>query len=178
MSFSEAMRRPFTFASTAAVALCALPCFAEPLVIALNDPKVTIRIPDVESFAMEPHPLMAKNPNARLMGGGKSGVTASLLLPTSGADTPATQCASWVAGGVLQRYAPALSELKIVAAGTNAHVLIFSFKVGDLEQLKAFVVSGTGKGHCVEVHISNLNPTSDERAKWFSGFRGVTVVTQ
>jgi len=39
-------------------------------------------------------------------------------------------------------------------------------KVAGAEQLKAFVVSGNGKGHCIEVHASRVGATEQQRKEW------------
>ena len=141
-------------------------------------PKFTILIPDLEAFALGLHPNAATQPTARLLGSTPNGITLSVLTPTTSPDTTPAQCASWLAGTVLSRYAPDLDALQLVKAGNNAYVLVFPFKVDALEQLKAFVVSGNGKGQCLEIHISRIGASTQERQLWLNGFRNVRVQTE
>jgi hypothetical protein len=39
-------------------------------------------------------------------------------------------------------------------------------------------VSGNGKGHCIEVHVSRVDATEQQRKEWLAGFRGVRVEAQ
>ena len=163
------------FAST----LVALSGFAsaQPMEVKLESPSAIIRIPDIEAFDLGAHPNKATQPTARLFGS-KGTTTLSVLAPTSGPDTSPLQCASWLAGNVLSRFAPPLDSVQFVKARENAFVLVFPLRIAGLEQLKAFVVTGNGKGHCVEVHISRLGATEKERVEWLAGFRSVRVEAQ
>jgi hypothetical protein len=147
---------------------------AEPLEIKIKSPAATIRIPDLEAFKLGVHPDNAAQPAAKLFGR-KSGVTVSVLTPTAEANTTAAQCASWLAGQVLFRFAPPLETVQFVRVGESAYVLVFPLKLGGVEQLKAFVVSGNGKGHCIEVHASRVDATEQQRKEWLAGFKGVRV---
>jgi hypothetical protein len=150
---------------------------AEPLEIKIKSPAATIRIPDIEAFKLGVHPDNAAQPAAKLFGR-KSGVTVSVLTPTADANTTAAQCASWLAGQVLFRFAPPLEMVQFVRVGESAYVLVFPLKLGGVEQLKAFVVSGNGKGHCIEVHASRVDATEQQRKEWLAGFKGVRVEVQ
>ena len=99
----------------------------------------------------------------------------SVLAPTAEASTTSLQCAGWLGGSAVSRFAPDLGAVQFIRAGDNAWVVLFPFTVVPIEQLKAFVVSGNGKGHCLEVHISRTNATAEQRQQWFSGFRNVRV---
>jgi hypothetical protein len=147
---------------------------AEPLEIKIQSPAATIRIPDLEAFKLGVHPMNATQPAAKLLGE-KNGVTVSVLTPTADANTTAAQCASWAAGQVLFRFAPPLETVQFVRVGESAYVLVFPLKVRGIEQLKAFIVSGNGKGHCIEVHVSRAGATAQQRKEWLAGFRGVRV---
>jgi hypothetical protein len=147
---------------------------AEPLEIKIQSPAATIRIPDLEAFKLGVHPDNAKQPGAKLFGR-KSGVTVSVLTPTAEANTTAAQCASWLAGQVLSRYAPPLETVQFVRVGDSAYVLVFPLKLGGVEQLRAFIVSGNGKSHCIEVQASRVDATEQQRKEWLAGFRGVRV---
>ena len=150
---------------------------AEPLEIKIQSPTATIRIPDLEAFKLGVHPDNAKQPGAKLFGR-KNGVTLSVLTPTADAKTTAAQCASWLAGQVLVRFAPPLDTVQFVRLGEGAYVLVFPLKLGGVDQLKAFIVSGNGKGHCIEVQASRVDATEQQRTAWLAGFKGVRVEAQ
>jgi hypothetical protein len=150
---------------------------AEPLEIKIQSPAATIRIPDLEAFKLGVHPDNATQPGAKLFGR-KSGVTVSVLTPTAQANTTASQCASWLAGQVLSRYAPPLETVQFVRVGESAYVLVFPLKLGGVEQLKAYIVSGNGKSHCIEVQASRVDATAQQRKEWLAGFKGVRVEAQ
>ena len=99
----------------------------------------------------------------------------SVLVPTADPSTTAAQCASWLAGSVISRFAPDLNTLQLLKAGDNAWVLLFPLEMPPLTQLKAYVVSGNGKGQCLEVHISRNQPTDEQRKQWLEGLRSVKV---
>ena len=161
-----------------AVGLSLFSASAQPFEARVEAPNFTISIPDFPQFVVGPHPNAPMQPSARLFGAAGNGLTLSVLTPTAEASTSASQCASWLAGTVLSRFAPDLGSVQIIQAGENAYVLVFPLKIGPLEQLKAFVVSGNGKGHCLETHISRIGATEQERQQWLAGFRNVRVVAQ
>jgi hypothetical protein len=155
----------------------ALSADAQGLEIRLTDPALSVSIPDLAPLELGPHPNASSQPTARLFGSSKDGVSLSVLTPKAEGAT-AQQCASWLAGNVLSRFAPDLGSVQLVQAGENAWVLLFPFVAAPLEQLKAYVISGNGKGQCLEVHISRLGATEQQRQQWLSGFRNVRVKSE
>jgi len=156
---------------------CAFAALAEELVIEVTNPAFKVTIPGLPPVKFDPHPGASQNPSARIMGSTSDGVTVSALTPTAkGASVQ--QCASWLAGSTLARATPDLSSVQFVPAGPNAWVLIYPFKVGQSEQLKAHVFSGNGKGQCLEIHISRMDASDQQRQAWFSGFRGISVAAE
>jgi hypothetical protein len=150
---------------------------AQGLDIRTTDPALSVSIPDLGSFELGPHPNASTQPAARLFGSSKDGVTLSVLIhKAEGAN--AQQCASWLVGHVLSKFAPDLGTLQIVRAGENAWVVLFPFVAGPIEQLKAYVLSGNGKGQCLEVHISRMGATEQQKRQWLSGFRDVRVKSE
>lgn len=143
--------------------------------IRLADPSLVISVPDLAPFELGPHPNASRQPTARLFGSSADGVSLSVLAPTADPGTTAARCASWLAGSVISRFAPDLDKLQIVKAGDNAWVLLFPLELQPLTQLKAYVVSGDGKGHCLEVHISRMQASKEQQAQWLAGFRNVRV---
>jgi len=147
---------------------------AAPLVINIQSPDATIRVPDIEAFQLGVHPNHATQPGAKLFGR-RNGVTVSVLTPTAEANTSAAQCASWLAGQVLSRYAPPLDTVQFVRLSESASVLVFPLKLAGVEQLKAYIVTGNGKGHCIEVNASRTGANEQQRKEWLAGFKGVQV---
>jgi hypothetical protein len=150
---------------------------AEELVVEVTNPRFKVTIPGLPNIKFEPHPGASQNPSAKIMGTTSDGISVSALTPTAqGASVQ--QCASWLAGSTLARATPDLSSVQFVPAGQNAWVLIYQFKMGQSEQLKAHVFSGNGKGQCLEVHISRMGAGEQQRQAWFSGFRGISVIAE
>ena len=147
---------------------------AAPLEIKIQSPDATIRIPDIEAFKLGVHPNNATQPGAKLFGR-RNGVTVSVLTPTAEANTTAAQCASWLAGQVLFRFAPPLDTVQFVRLSESAWVLVFPMKLAGVDQLKAYIVTGNGKGHCIEVNASRTGANEQQRKEWLAGFRGVRV---
>jgi hypothetical protein len=147
---------------------------AEPLEIKIQSPTATIRIPDIEGFTLGVHPNNATQPGAKLFGR-RNGVTVSVLTPTAEKNTSAAQCASWLAGQVLFRFAPPLDTVQFVRISESLYVLVFPMKLAGVEQLKAYVVTGNGKGYCIEVNASRTGASEQQRKEWLAGFKGVRV---
>ena len=150
---------------------------AEGMVIRVSDPSFTVTIPDLQPFELGPHPNAGQQPTARLLGSSKDGITLSVLTPKADGAS-AQQCASWLTGSVISRFIPNLSTVQLLPAGENAWVVLFSFVVAPMEQLKAYIVAGNGKGQCLEVHVSRMGATEQQRQQWFAGFRNVRVQTE
>jgi hypothetical protein len=59
--------------------------------------------------------------------------------------------------------------------------MLFPVRVGEFTQLKAYLLSGAGGTHCLEVHISKLLPATSNEAltaqmtTWFEGFREAKI---
>jgi hypothetical protein len=151
--------------------------YAQELVVRVTDPNFTVTIPGQPQVQLGPHPSAAQNPSARLLGSSSDGFNVSALTPKAEGAT-AQQCASWLVGSTISRYAPDLAAVQFFPAGDNAWVLLYPFKVESVEQLKAHVFSGNNKGQCIEVHMSRLAASEQQRQAWFAGFRGITVKAQ
>jgi hypothetical protein len=169
--------RTTTAACMLTVACCTLAAHAEELVVRVADPGFVATVPDLPPVQLGPHPAATQNPSAKLFGAGPEGLSVSALVPKAeGASQQ--QCASWLVGSTLAKNVPDLTSVQIVPAGANAWVLIYSVKAGPIEQLKAHVFSGNNKGQCLEVHMSRVGATEQQRQAWFAGFRGVAVKTE
>jgi hypothetical protein len=153
------------------------PTYAQELVVRVTDPNFTVTIPGQPQVQLGPHPGAAQNSSARLLGSSSDGFNVSALTPKAEGAT-AQQCASWLVGSTISRYAPDLAAVQFFPAGDNAWVLLYPFKVESVEQLKAHVFSGNNKGQCIEVHMSRLAASEQQRQAWFAGFRGITVKVQ
>lgn len=147
---------------------------AQELVVRVADPSFTVTVPGLPPIQLGPHPAASQNPSARLLGASSDGVNVSALTPKA-EGASAQQCASWLVGSTISRYAPDLAQVQFFPAGSNAWVLLYPFNVAGVEQLKAHVFSGNGKGQCLEIHISRVGATEQQRQAWFSGFKGITV---
>jgi hypothetical protein len=169
--------RFFSFLLGLQASCLSLGAAAQGLEIRLTDPVMSVSIPDLAPFELGPHPNSAGQPTARLFGSTKDGVSLSVLTPKAEGAT-AQQCASWLAGNVISRFAPDLGALQVVRAGDSAWVLLFPFSAPPIEQLKAYVVSGNGKGQCLEVHISRMGASAQQKQEWFAGFRNVRVKSE
>lgn len=154
-----------------------LPTFAlaQGMEVKLKDPAFTVSIPDLPAFELGPHPNAPRQPTAKLFGSSTDGVSLSVLAPTADRGTTPAQCASWLAGSVMSRFAPNLDSVQILKAGDNAWVVLFPVEAAPVTQLQAYVLSGNGKGHCLEVHVSRTNASDAQRQQWLSGFRRVAV---
>lgn len=168
------MRIAATLSVTLTALLFSTYATAQELVVRLTEPEFSVTIPGLPPIQFGPHPAAAQNPAARLLGASPDGINVSALTPKA-EGASAQQCASWLAGSTISRYAPDLALVQLIPAGANAWVLVYPFKVGGIEQLKAHVFSGNGKGQCLEIHISRIAATEQQRQAWFSGFRGITV---
>lgn len=157
--------------------VCSVATYAQELVVRVTDPNFTVTIPGQPHVQLGPHPSAAQNPSARLLGSSSDGFNVSVLTPKAEGAT-AQQCASWLVGSTISRYAPDLSAVQFFPAGDNAWVLLYPFKVESVDQLKAHVFSGNNKGQCIEVHMSRLAASEQQRQAWFASFRGITVKVQ
>ena len=168
------MRKLIT--SVVAVLGATLSCVvcASDLAIQLTDPRFAVTIPGLPQVELGPHPARTQNPAARLIGSSSDGLNVSALVHKADGAS-AQQCASWLAGSTISRFAPELSSVQLVPAGENAWVLIFVLKLDSLELLKAYVFSGNNKGQCLEIHMSRHGNTEPQRQAWLSGFRGIAV---
>jgi hypothetical protein len=170
--------RPFASICLAVgLSTCWAAASAEELVVQVPEPAFTVKIPGLPQVKLEPHPAAAQNPSARLLGSTADGLNVSVLAPKAEGAT-AQQCASWLTGSTISRYAPDLASVQMFPAGDNAWVLLYPLKVGAVKQLKAHVFSGNNKGQCLEVHMSRLEATEQQRQAWFAGFRGISVKAQ
>ncbi|MFH1873094.1 MAG: hypothetical protein ABIK82_08010 [Pseudomonadota bacterium] len=163
-----------TLSVTLTTLLFATHAAAQALVVQLSEPAFTVTIPGLPSIQLGPHPAAAQNPAARLLGTSPDGINVSALTPKA-EGASAQQCASWLAGSTISRYTPDLASVQLIPAGSNAWVLVYPFKVAGVEQLKAHIFSGNGRGQCLEIHVSRIAANEQQRQAWFSGFRGITV---
>lgn len=167
-------RRPGPILIATALASCATSAFADDLTVQMADPKFKVVVPGAPQVQLGPHPSASQNPTARLMGSSPDGFNVSAITPKA-EGASAQQCASWLVGSTISRYAPDLASVQLMPAGANAWVLVYPFRIGQAEQLKAHVFSGNGKGQCLEIHMSRMGATAEQRQAWFAGFRGITV---
>jgi hypothetical protein len=168
------MLTPSALASAAGILLWSSQAFAEDLTIRLADPNFKVVVPGAPQVQFQPHPSASQNPAALLLGSTPDGFNVSALSEKADGAS-AQQCASWLVGSTISRYKPDLATVQIIPAGANAWVLLYAFKIGPVEQLKAHVFSGNNRGRCLEIHMSRLGGTPEQRETWFRSFRGITV---
>jgi len=131
---------------------------------------------------MDTHPLAGSRPDMRYMGADqKSGYSISILTPTADKGMTPEQCALSSYGSLLKRYG--LNKEFVVRRKNNpsTFVVLFPHRVGPLIQLKAYVLSGYGADHCIDIHISkNASIKSEEEFKnqltaWYQAFTKASI---
>lgn len=144
--------------------------------------KFRVNVPDLPQLPMRTHPLAGSRPDMRYMGEDpKSGYSISILTPTADKGMTPEQCASSSYGSLLKRYG--LNEQYVVRRKNNpsTFVVLFPYKAGPLIQLKAYILSGYGGDHCIDVHISkNASTKSEEEFKnqlmgWYQSFTNASI---
>lgn len=144
-------------------------------VFELSEPRLRIVIPDAPPMKMGPHPLAATTPHARAMGSADGGYSISVLTPTSDAGMSPMQCANSLASELVRRYGLQPDAIVRRRNGDSTFVLLFPVKVDSLVQLKAYLLSGHGGTHCVEVHLSKIVRAERDVQLWFDGFAGARI---
>lgn len=144
----------------------------------MGEPRLRVVVPDLPPIEMGPHPNAPAQPHARFMGSGKPAYTVSVLMPTTDPGMTARDCASSISRDLVLRYGLKREAVTTHQTSDSTFVMLFPVSVGPLTQLKAYLMSGYGGSHCVEVHISK--PVSErareaELADWRSGFREARI---
>jgi hypothetical protein len=144
--------------------------------------KFRVNVPDLPQISMKTHPLAGSRPDMRYMGEDpKSGYSISILTPTADKGMTPEQCASSSFGSLIKRYG--LNEKFVVSRKNNpsTYIVLFPHRIGPLIQLKAYVLSGYGGDHCIDVHISkNASTKSEEEFKnqlmsWYQSFTKASI---
>lgn len=156
-------------------------CAAEPapahFEFDMTNPPLRIVIPDAPPMQMGPHPL--GQPHTRFMGGGPGGFTISVLTPTADQGTSAMQCARSGAASVARRFGLKREDVVLLQPNDATIVMLFPFKTDPALQLKAFLLSGHGGTHCIEVHLSKMLPpgstTEADIGAWMKGFQRARI---
>ena len=158
-------------------------CAAEPAAahfeFEMTEPKLRIVIPDAPPMQMGPHPL--GQAHTRFMGGGPRGFSISVLTPTADRGMTPLECARSRVGSVAQRFGLKREDVVMLQPNDTTLVMLFPFKAAEpMMQLKAFLLSGHGGTHCVEVHLSRMlagNATEAEIGAWMKGFQKARIET-
>lgn len=164
------------FANTAHAAAA-----ASTFVFDLPEPRLRIRIPDVPQMPMAVHPNAPSQPHARFMGTDNAGFAVSVLLPTAEQGMTPRDCARWISGSLMSRYGLERKAVTTHQTSDATFVMLFPLRIGPLLQFKAYLLSGHGGTHCVEVHVSKtVTSTSQDEvaadlANWVQGFRGASI---
>lgn len=148
----------------------------------VSENKFKVVIPDLPQISMREHPLAGSRPDMRYMGDDtKSGYSISILTPTADKGMGPEECATSSYGSLLTRYG--LNEKFVVRKKNNSStfVVLFPYRAGPLIQLKAYVLSGYGGDHCIDIHISkNSSAKSAEEFKsqlmdWYQSFSKASI---
>ena len=148
----------------------------------VSENRFRVVIPDLPQIGMRAHPLAGSRPDMRFLGDDpKSGYSISIITPTADKGIGPEQCASSSYGSLLKRYG--LSEKLVVHRRNDpsTFVVLFPYRAGPLIQLKAYVLSGYGGDHCIDVHISkNASAKSEEDLRsqltsWYESFTKASI---
>lgn len=143
----------------------------------MPDEKIRIVIPDIPQMTMGPHPLSKERRDMRFMGSGPDGITVTILTPTADAGMTPQDCANSSYKSLLSRFSLDPKFVSTHRSADSTFVVLFPYRAGSTMQLKAFILSGYGGTHCIDVHVSKtVLPTSkeafaEELARWYGGFR-------
>lgn len=153
---------------------------AETFSFEMPEPRLRIVVPDIPQVKMGPHPNAAVQPHARFMG--SAGPYAlSVLIPTADEGMTPADCARAGARSVIGRFGLDPRFVVRLQPNETTFVMLFPYRVDQVIQFKAFLLSGHGGTHCVEVHISRIMEPMPEQAmaehlaRWFEGFRGARI---
>lgn len=144
----------------------------------MGEPRLRVVVPDLPPIEMGPHPNAGAQPHARFMGSAKPAYTVSVLMPTADPGMTAADCARSISRSLASRYGLKRDDVGMHQTSDSTYVMLFPVSVGPLTQLKAYLMSGYGGSHCVEVHISRLvseRARESELAGWYQGFREARI---
>lgn len=147
----------------------------------MRQPPLRLVVPDIPQMKMGAHPNAPAQPHALFMGTGEKGYSISVLMPTADAGMTAKDCAVSSHRSLVSRYG--LDRKSVAAHQTNesTFVMLFPVRTGPLIQFKAYLLSGYGGTHCLEVHISRTvtarsqEAVSAELEAWYRGFREAKI---
>lgn len=134
-------------------------------VFEMATPKLRILIPDAPAMKMD----------AGLRGQAPGGYSLSVLVPTADAGMTPVDCARSSSTALARNYG--LKREDVVARRTSetTFVMLFPVRIPPIVQLKAYLLSGHGGTHCIEVHLSKVVASEAEVHAWFSGFEGARI---
>jgi hypothetical protein len=147
----------------------------------MPEPRIRFVVPDIPQMDMGVHPNAGVQPHARFMGSGPQGYSISILMPTADPGMTPRDCARSTYGSLVSRYGLDPKSMVTYQANDMTYVALFPFRVGPLTQLKAYLLSGHGGTHCIEVHISKTvtstskEAVTEELAGWYRGFREARI---
>ena len=147
----------------------------------MEKPRLRLVVPDMPQIRMGPHPNAGAQPHALYMGSGADGFTISVLMPTADKGMTPSDCAKSSYRSLVSRYGLDPKQVTTHQANDATFVMLFPVRVGPLTQFKAYLLSGHGGSHCLEVHISKTLGTSSKEAQaeglasWYQGFREARI---
>lgn len=154
---------------------------AETFSFDLTENRLRIVIPDIPQMKMAPHPLSTSRRDMRFMGTDASGYSISIITPTADAGMGPKACASSSYKSLLTRYR--LDPDRVMARQVNdtTFIVLFPFRSEQTMQFKAYILSGYGGDHCIDVHVSKavFAATKEEATlelkAWLSGFSKAVI---
>ena len=75
----------------------------------------------------------------------------------------------------MRRFGVKKDELVTRQTNDITSVMLFPLRVPPIVQLKAFLLSGDGGTHCVEVHLSRIGTDDSGLASWLKGFAAAKI---
>jgi hypothetical protein len=132
-------------------------------------------IPDAPPMRMGPHPLAGAQPHARFAGSGPDGFSISVLTPAASPGMTPAECASAISYELVRRYGLKPEGIVRRRPDESTFIMLFPVNVPPAVQLKAYLMSGHGGTHCIEVHLSKTVRSEKDVAAWFKGFAGARI---
>lgn len=134
-------------------------------VLEMAAPKLRILIPDAPAMKMD----------AGLRGQAPGGYSVSVLVPTADAGMTPVDCARSSSVALARSYGLKREDVVTRRTSETTFVMLFPVRIPPVVQLKAYLLSGHGGTHCIEVHLSKVASSEAEVHAWFSGFESARI---
>lgn len=143
----------------------------------LQNPGVTVSIPEIPRIDMQPHPMAAVNPSLRAMGAsGSYTVSVKVISAESGIDS--IECAASLSRSIKARHGLGDSDCRLMRSSDNSTFgMYYLQREGKFLFLKAHLFSGYGGTHCIEAHITKANAAAEDIQGWMEGFPRARILS-